>query len=111
VGSVNYSTGAIGLSKSLPTWQEVQPTYDDKTPFGTGGTDPAYVQYTGTEIRTVTLTVLNGGPWTTRVGLVGWRLERAAQWQASGSGGTGSSATVSLDTCTSAAGLRLVHRL
>jgi hypothetical protein len=46
----------------------VQPTYDDKTPFGTGGTDPAYVQYTGTEIRTVTLTVLNGGPWTTRVG-------------------------------------------
>lgn len=99
VGSVNYSTGAIGLSKSLPTWQEVQPTYDDLTPFGTPGTDPAYVQYTGTEIRTVTLTVLNGG--TVDVPAWAWwsgGLTTAAQWQASGSDGTGSSVVVPLQT-------------
>ena len=99
VGSINYATGAIGLSKSLPTWQEVQPNYDDKTPFGTGGTDPAYVQYTGTEIRTVTLTLLNGG--TVDAPAWAWwsgSISGAAQWEASGSDGTGSSASLSMDT-------------
>ena len=60
VGTVDYATGACTLIKSLTTFQDVQPTYANFTPFGTPGIDATRVQLSGTEVRTVTLAVLNG---------------------------------------------------
>lgn len=60
IGSINYGTGACTIAKSLSGYQDVQPTFENKTPFGSSGTDATYIKLTGTETRTVTLTVLNG---------------------------------------------------
>ena len=99
VGSINYATGAITINKTIAGWQEVQPNYEDHTPFGTAGTDPSYVQYTGSSVRTVTLTVVNGGEAPTP-SWAWWSgaFAGAAKWQAAGPDGTSSSINVTLQT-------------
>lgn len=57
VGSVNYSTGAFSLTKSVGSFATVQKVYEKIIPTGASNpADPTYVWYTGTETRLVTIT-------------------------------------------------------
>jgi hypothetical protein len=59
VGSINYTTGACTLTKSIGGYQSNQPVYVNRTPLG--ASDPSsYIKLDGYEVRSITLSVLNG---------------------------------------------------
>jgi hypothetical protein len=60
VGSINYSTGACSITKSISGFKSAQPTFSNTRPLGALGDETAYIKQTGYENRVVTLSVFNG---------------------------------------------------
>lgn len=99
-GTINYGTGACSLLKSVAGYKTVQPTYATVAPLESAGDPSSFVKQTGTEVRTQTLTILNGGV-TLPVPVWGWwgaPQTQAAQAQFGGAdGATGQDYTTTLD--------------
>lgn len=93
IGSINYSTGAVTIGKSVGGYKTVQNKYN-------GAITEQYVRLLGTENRTVTLTVLNGP--SASLGTPGWAWWSGEQpaglmVRAAGSAGGSYSTQVTLD--------------
>lgn len=57
VGTINYTTGAISITKTVNGYVMAQPLWERKTPSGSGSSDPAYITYMGNTNRTIDLTM------------------------------------------------------
>jgi hypothetical protein len=57
VGTIDYGTGVVTLAKSVASFKSVQGVWTTATPLAGG---PARVVFTGTEVRTQTISILNG---------------------------------------------------
>lgn len=60
VGTVNYSSGACTIVKSVGSFKSEQPKFQNTVPLGASGDPSSYVKVSGYETRTLTLAFLNG---------------------------------------------------
>ena len=102
VGTVNYSTGAVTLTKTSAGFVSSQGTWSNKTPFGQTYTDPTYITFTGNTSRTTGLTLRGDltGVATVQPSWAWWEsvTTEGAFAQYAGTDGSGASGTVALST-------------
>lgn len=60
IGAINYGTGVCSINKTLATYQDVQSTFDVTEREFDGAITSSSIGVSGSETRTLTLTVLNG---------------------------------------------------
>lgn len=110
VGTVNYSTGDCTLTKSISGYKSEQPIYQNKTPLGGSGDSSSYIKLTGYEVRTTSLTLLNGPgailgiPRPTWAWWSGGSQGNALEYRYAGSDGSADSYSFSFDAVTMATG-------
>lgn len=97
IGTVNYSTGAVAISKSISGVQSSQGVWQTVTPFG----GIAKVNFMGTETRSLTMSILNG-PGADVLDLPAWAWWTGPQSQAArakyaGADGSSYSVTVPMN--------------
>lgn len=106
VGTVNYSTGACAINKSISGYKSEQPIYSNRVPLGSSGDSSSFIKLIGYEVRTTSLTMLNGPGSILAIPRPTWAFwtagsqANALEYRYAGSDGSADSYTFSFDAIT-----------
>ena len=106
VGTVNYSTGACSITKSISGYKSEQPIYSNRILLGSSGDSSSFIKLIGYEVRTTTLTMLNGPGAILAIPRPTWAFwsagaqANALEYRYAGSDGSADSYTFSFDAIT-----------
>lgn len=106
VGTVNYSTGTCTITKSISGYKSEQPVYVNRVPLNATGDLSSYIKLSGYEVRTTSLTMLNGPgailaiPRPVWAWWSGGSQGNALEYRYAGSDGSSDSYTFTLDAIT-----------
>lgn len=102
VGTINYTTGLVSLTKATGGYVSSQGNWDRKIPFGATYVDPTYITFTGNSNRTTGLTLRGDltGVTSTQPAWAWWETVTGAGAlaQYAGADGTAQSGTLTLST-------------